>query len=80
MHCLTPITFHVPKAARRQNLIPFILALRLHSLQDGLLELTLNLLAGLVSGRLAVEREEVAEVELGCLEELDLADVNLKYC
>lgn len=49
----------------------------LHILKDTLLELPLNLLALLVRGRLAVQRQQVAEVELGCLEQLDLADVNL---
>lgn len=49
----------------------------LHALEDLLLEVALNLLAGLVGGGLAVEGKEVAEVELGCLEELDLADVDL---
>lgn len=51
---------------------------RLHRLKNGLLELTLDLLARLVGGGLAVEREQVAEVELGGLEELDLADVDLQ--
>ena len=53
----------------------------LHVLEDSLLELavTLDLLARVVGGGLAVEREEVAEVELGCLEELDLADVDLEW-
>ena len=54
-------------------IIPFILDL----LQDGLLELPLNLLTRLVSSRLAVQTEESTEVELGCLEKLDLADVYL---
>lgn len=49
----------------------------LHVLKDGLLELALNRLAGLVGSGLAVEREEGAEVELRCLEELDLTDVDL---
>lgn len=49
----------------------------LHVLKDTLLELPLNLLALLIRGRLAVQRQQVAEVELGCLEQLDLADVNL---
>lgn len=51
---------------------------RLHRLKNGLLELTLDLLARLVGGGLAVEREQVAEVELRGLQELDLADVDLK--
>lgn len=46
-------------------------------LQDTLLELPLDPLALLVRGRLAVERHEGAEVELGRLEELHLADVDL---
>lgn len=49
----------------------------LHLLKDTLLELTLNLLALLVRGRLAVESQEGAQVELGLLQQLDLADVNL---
>jgi len=36
-----------------------------------------NLLAGLVGVRLAVEVQKSTEVELGCLEELDLADVHV---
>jgi hypothetical protein len=47
-------------------------------LQHLLLELPLNLLAGLVRSRLAVETEKSTEVELGCLEEFDLADVYLE--
>ena len=52
---------------------------RLHSLEDLLLEVTrtLNLLASVIGGGLAVEREEVTKIELWCLEELDLADVDL---
>ena len=49
----------------------------LHLLQNTLLELPLNLLALLVGGGLAVESHQGAEVELGLLEQLDLADVNL---
>lgn len=49
----------------------------LYGLENGLLELTLNLLASLVGARLAVERHESTEVELGLLEQLDLADVDL---
>ena len=45
--------------------------------QNALLELPLNLLALLVRGRLAVESQETAEVELGGLQQLDLADVDL---
>ena len=46
-------------------------------LQDALLELPLDPLALLVSSRLAVERHEGAEVELGRLQQLHLADVDL---
>ena len=50
----------------------------LHVLKHRLLELAvLNLLARVIGGGLAVERKEVTKVELGCLEELDLADVDL---
>jgi len=50
---------------------------RSYLLQHTLLELALHLLTLLVRGRLAVESHEGAEVELGLLEELDLADVDL---
>ena len=49
----------------------------LHLLEDGLLEFPLHLLAGIVLGRLAVKGEESTKIELGLLEELDLADVHL---
>jgi hypothetical protein len=47
----------------------------LNLLKDGLLELTLNLLARVILAWLAVETEEGTKVELGCLEELDLSYV-----
>lgn len=40
----------------------------------------LHLLASVVGSRLAVQREEGTQIELRCLEELDLADVNLYMC
>lgn len=43
-----------------------------------LLELPLHLLALVISGRLAVQGKQSAQVELGGLEELDLADVDLE--
>ena len=46
-------------------------------IEDSLLELTLDLLARVVLARLAVETKEGTKVELGCLEELDLSDVDL---
>lgn len=46
-------------------------------IEDSLLELTLDLLARVVLARLAVETKESTKVELGCLEELDLSDVDL---
>jgi len=57
------------------HLNPFVKCL--HALEDSLLELALNLLAGLVGVGLAVEVEESTKVELGGLEELDLADVDV---
>lgn len=51
----------------------------LYLLENRLLELALHLLALVISARLSVERHERTEVELGGLEELDLADVNL-FC
>jgi hypothetical protein len=49
----------------------------LNRLKNGVLELALNLLALVISGGLAVEGEESTEVELGRLQELDLANVDL---
>ena len=51
----------------------------LYLLEDRLLELALNLLTLLVRARLAVESHQGAKVELGLLEELDLADVDLFF-
>lgn len=50
----------------------------LNSLQDLLLELTLHLLALVISCGLAVESQEGTQVELGGLEQLNLANVDLK--
>lgn len=50
----------------------------LNGLQNGLLELPLDLLALVISGRLAVEGQEGAQVELGLLEQLNLANVDLE--
>lgn len=49
----------------------------LHLIQHLLLEFPLNLLSVLIGVRLAVEVEEGAEVELGGLQQLDFADVDL---
>lgn len=49
----------------------------LYLLEDTLLELPLNLLAVLVGGRLAVQRHQGTKVELGLLEQLNLADMHL---
>ena len=49
----------------------------LYLVQDLLLELPLDLLTRLIGVRLAVEVQEGAEVELGCLQQLDFADVDL---
>ncbi len=59
------------------NAVPLPTDPPLHRLQHLLHELTLDLLALLIGGRLAVESKESAEIELGRLQELDLADVNL---
>ena len=52
---------------------------RLNILKNRLLELALDLLARVVGARLAVQTKESTKVELGRLQELDLADVNLGY-
>ena len=57
--------------------VPFLPNTALYLLKNALLELTLHLLALLVRGRLAVESQESAEIELGSLQQLDLADVDL---
>lgn len=57
--------------------VPFLPNTALYLLKNALLELTLHLLALLVRGRLAVESQETAEIELGSLQQLDLADVDL---
>jgi hypothetical protein len=49
----------------------------LYRLQDRLAELALNLLTLLIRARLAVEGHQRTEIELGLLEQLNLADVNL---
>lgn len=49
----------------------------LNSLEDLLLELPLNLLALVIGSRLAVQGKQSTQVELGGLEKLDLADVDL---
>jgi len=49
----------------------------LHLSQNSLLELSLDLLSLLISVGLAVEVEESTEVELWCLQQLDLSDVDV---
>ena len=56
-----------------------IMTCALYRLENRLLELPLNLLALVVGARLAVECHQSTEVELGRLEELDLANVNLLF-
>lgn len=65
---------HVSHKALNKFFLP-----SLHALEDSLLELAvaLDLLASIIGAGLAVEGEQVAEVELWCLEELDLADMDL---
>jgi hypothetical protein len=53
------------------------MACALYRLKNRLLELPLNLLTLVVGARLAVECHQGTEVELGRLEKLNLADVNL---
>lgn len=60
-----------------QYLTPLQNEIPLNSFEDRVLELPLNLLALVISGRLAVEGQESTQVELGGLQELDLANVNL---
>lgn len=62
-----------------QYLTPLPNEIPLNRLKDGVLELALNLLALVISGRLAVKGEESTEVELRRLQELDLANVNLRH-
>ena len=50
----------------------------LNLLEDTLLELPLDLLALVIGSRLAVESHQSTKIELGCLQQLDLSDVNLK--
>lgn len=52
----------------------------LHLIQHLLLEFPLNLLSVLIGVRLAVEVEQGTEVELGCLQQLNFADVDLGKC
>lgn len=60
-----------------QYLTPLPNEIPLNRLKNGVLELALNLLALVVGGGLAVEGEQSTEVELGRLQKLDLANVNL---
>lgn len=53
--------------------------LPLNLLENALLELPLNLLALLVCRRLAVQGQEATKVELGLLQQLNLADVHLNH-
>jgi hypothetical protein len=50
----------------------------LNLLKNNLLELPLDLLALVIRTRLAVESHQSSEVELGLLQQLDLADVDLR--
>lgn len=49
-----------------------------NTLQDGLLEFPLHLVALVIGCGFSVQVQESTEVELGGLEELDLADVDLE--
>lgn len=66
------------KTTRRSMSRELIVMSYLDLLEHTLLELPLNLLTILVCRRLAVQCQETTQVELGRLEELDLANVDLK--
>ena len=57
--------------------LPHVKTSRLDILEHTLLKLALDLLTLVVGPRLAVQSHEGTEVELGCLQQLDLADVDL---
>lgn len=59
------------------RLLFFHMRPRLDLLQNTLLELPLDLLSLIVRTRLAVQSHQSTKIELGCLEKLDLADVDL---
>jgi len=62
------------------NLIPKFQpppSIHLNLRQDRFLELSLDLLSGLVGVGFAVQVKKSAQIELGCLKELDLSDVNI---
>lgn len=61
-----------------QYVTPPRITLTLNSLKDLLLELSLNLLALVIRRRLSVQVQQSTQVELGGLEELHLANVDLK--
>jgi hypothetical protein len=63
---------HTPTTLKRNYKV-----MRLNVLQHTLLELPLDLLALVVGARLAVQGHQSTEVELRCLQQLDLADVYL---
>lgn len=58
--------------------MPFLYQHRLNLLQNTLLELPLDLLSLVVRGRLAVQSHQATKVELGGLQQLNLADVDLE--
>lgn len=51
---------------------------RLDILQNTLLELPLNFLTLVVRPRLAVQSHQGTKIKLGCLQQLNLANMNLK--
>jgi len=54
-----------------------IVSFALNALQDGLLEVPLNLLPALVSGRLTVQVQQATEIKLRLFEQLDFSDVDV---
>jgi hypothetical protein len=86
-----PVSFKAAIVPKKAHLVPHNPSLRtfrqrrevsyeahLYLLQDNLLELALNLLAILTTARLAVQRQQSTQVELGLLQHLDLANVDLR--
>jgi len=54
-----------------------VLSFCLHIFQNLLLELPLDLLTRLVSSRLAMKSKQSTKIKLGCLEQLDFADIDV---
>jgi hypothetical protein len=73
---ITPFDAHIMSKKLKEPRNPSIMT-ALHALEDGLLELALDLLARVVLAGLAVEAEEGAQIELRLLKKLNLSYVDL---